>query len=191
MSALLRTVALACALTAACSGRGDDPTHTPDVAAPSADAQRLEGQVRIADRWEKVAPLVLHDGKMDLATRCRILRDEAKGKGEDVPLCYDTNRRPERRVTTITVERDLGLARAMRRLTARSEGVHFLVDRSGAIYQVLDLAYAPRHDGAYPEGEVRIVACNADAERALIDALRALFPEAKVSTHDLSKEAEP
>jgi hypothetical protein len=187
LRAPLCVLALLSLATSGCS-RSQDDVASDDAVAPPA---RLEGQVRIADRWHKVAPLVLHDAKMDLATRCLIARDEAKAKGHEVPLCYDPNRRADRPVTRIAVERDVGLARAMRRLTAAHEGVHFLIEKNGAIYQVLDLAYPARHDGAYLEGAVRVIACDEGAERALIAALQEIFPAATVTTTDMSKAAEP
>jgi len=155
------------------------------------DAQ-LNGQILIADRWIKVAPTVLHDAKMDLATRCLLMRDDAKSKGKEIPVCYDTTRgKVERVITSISVERDKSMAIAMQRLTAVGEGTHFVVDHSGGIYQVLDLAFAPRHGDAYAAGEVRVIACQEAGEKALVAALMTLYPGAKVTTTDAPKGAEP
>jgi len=167
--------ALALLVLVACGP--EQPAGAPEVIGGA----RLEGQVRVADRWTKVAPLVLHDAKMDLATRCLLLRDEAKGKGQDLPLCYDPHKRPERVITSILVEREDGMAPAMQRLTRADEGVHFVIDRTGGIYQVLDLALVARRAGLYPEGEIRIIACEKAGEDALVRALQALHPGATVT----------
>ena len=182
-AAIVALVALNAIPWTACGGH---ETPAPDTtAAPT--GVRLAGQVRRDDKWLKVAPEVLHDGKMDLATRCLLLRDEAKSRGQEAPLCYAPTRKPGRAVTTIAVDRDRDMAHAMMRLTAHDLGVHFVIDKNGAIYQLLDLAYVARHGDAYPEDEVRVVACERKAEAALIEALRTLYPTAQVVT----KEAPP
>jgi hypothetical protein len=182
----LRTAILALALWAGCA---KEQAAAPDAAATP--APRLDGQLRRNDVWIKVAPPILHDAKMDLATRCRLLVDEARGKGQAVPLCYDAVRRPERAVTRIAIERDTSMARAMQRLTARNEGVHFVVDHSGAIYQVLDLAFAARHGGVYPAEEIRVIACDEGGEKALTAALREIYPGVVASVDESERGAEP
>ena len=168
------------------------PAAATDAVSATASEARLEGQILIADRWTKVVPAVLHDAKMDLATRCLLMRDDAKSKGQEIPVCYDTTRgKAARPITTIAVERDMSMAVAMQRLTASGEATHFVIDHTGGIYQVLDLAFAPRHGGAYAAGEVRVIACQEAGERALVAALQALYPDAKVTTSDASKGAEP
>lgn len=176
----LRWLAVASALLtahAACQGGSEAPA-APDAATPAA---RLDGQILFADSWTKVAPPVLHDAKMDLATRCRLLQGEARGHGSEIPLCFSPARRTPQAITTLHVERDEALPRAMQRLTKDNEGAHFVIDRSGGIYQVLDLAHAARRAGAYQEGEIRVVACHAESEKALVAALHALYPAATVT----------
>ncbi len=177
---MARRLYLALGLLLACS---EPPAPAPD-AGPAA---RLNGQVRVADKWVKVAPAVLHDPKMDLETRCLLFRDDAKAQGKDVPVCYD---KAPRVVTTILVERDKAMNQAMMRLTGMAEATHFVIDQHGAIYQVLDLAYAPRHGGGYRPGEVRVIACERKAEDALVAALKGLYPDAKVETIEV-KGSEP
>lgn len=179
MGPALRAAVIAVTLYA-CSGR-EAPAPADATAATSADVH-LDGQVRRDDKWLAVAPVVYHDAKMDLVTRCLLLRDEARTHGREAPLCYAPTRRPERVVTTIAVERDQDMARAMMRLTGQDEGVHFVIDKTGAIYQLLDLAYVARHANDYPEGEVRIIACDPKSEAALVEALRGLYPAAQVVT---------
>lgn len=172
---MARVLVAAFAVLLACS---ETPAPPPDAGPPP----RLSGQVRVADKWVKVAPTVLHDPKMDLETRCLLLRDDAKAQGKDVPVCYD---KAARVVTVIAVERDKNMNQAMMRLTAATEATHFVIDQHGATYQVLDLAYAPRHGGGYRPGEVRVVACERKAEDALVAALKGLYPDAKVEVSEV------
>jgi len=173
MRALLTALALG---LAACGGGKGAPAGG-DAAGSTA---RPVGQVRNADQWVPVSAQVLHDAKMDLAVRCRLMRDEAKAKGSERPLCFDQAAKPERKVTTIALGHAANLTAAMHALTEADEGVHFVVDKSGGIYQVLDLAFVARHGGAYPEGEVRVIGCEEPGTKALIAALQALYPGAAV-----------
>lgn len=179
----------ACRGEAASNGEGDAAAASGDTSAPP--HARRDGRMLVNDAWIEVAPKVLHDAKMDLSSRCKILRDDAKAQGRDAPLCYDPERKPARQVTRIVVERDLGMARAMRRLTAADEGVHFVVEKNGGIYQVLDLTFVVRHGGVYPDDEIRVVACQAEGEAALVAALKELYPSAAVTTIDMTKGDEP
>jgi len=183
---------------AACSGKDGGDAIVSDATTASMSDAVLDGQMLIGDRWVKVVPAVYHDAKMDLATRCLLMRDDAKSKGQQIPLCYDKSDvavrdRPARTITTIAVERDSNMASAMMRLTSKNEATHFVVDHKGGIYQVLDLAFAPRHGDAYATGEVRVVACDEAGEKAIVAALQALYPNAKVTTSDArpTKGTEP
>lgn len=176
--AAVRALVWAALAITACQGRSD-PSPTP--ASAQAPPTRLEGKVRVADRWVDVAPTVLHDAKMDLATRCRLHQSDARGRGTDLPLCFSATRREPAAIDTIRVERDAGMPQVMQRLTRDTEGAHFVIDRSGGTYQILDLAFAARRAGDYPAGEVRVIACNADAERALVGALQRIYPAAQVT----------
>lgn len=172
-------IALALFAGLACQDRSERP------AAPSIDANagvRLEGKVRFADHWIDVPPAILHDAKMDLATRCRLLQSESHGRGVEVPLCFAQARRDAGAITAIRVEREGSLPQAMHRLTRETEGAHFVIDVSGGTYQILDLAFAARRAGAFPANEIRVIACNLDAERALVAALQRLYPAAQVTT---------
>lgn len=172
-------IALALSAAAACQDRSERPA----AATGDADAGvRLEGKVRFADRWFDVAPAILHDAKMDLATRCRLLQSESHGRGVEVPLCFAQARRDAGAITAIRVEREGSLPQAMHRLTQETEGAHFVIDVSGGTYQILDLAFAARRAGAYPANEIRVIACNLDAERALVAALQRLYPAAQLTT---------
>lgn len=185
----MKSLLVAAGLTfAACSGAKVDADATVSDAALASDAV-LDGQMLVGDRWTKVVPAIYHDAKMDLATRCLLMRDDAKSKGQQIPLCYDRSDvpvrdRPARTIATIAVERDTNMASAMMRLTSKNEATHFVVDHKGGIYQVLDLALSPRHGDRYATDEVRVVACDEAGEKALVAALQALYPNAKVTTSD-------
>lgn len=187
ITAVVRT-ALAALLLAACSG--DKKGEADGAGAPSPERPRpTGGLVRVADQWVDVAAKVLHDPKMDLVTRCRLARDEAKARGLEAPLCFDeaAGAKGARTITRIAVELDQNMARAMRRLTAKNEAAHFVVEKTGGIYQVLDLAYAPRHGESYAHQEVRVIACHEDSRKELVEALVALYPDAKVETTDMTQ----
>ncbi len=172
------------ALALAAPACGDKAPPAAD-AAPVAKPARMEGQVRFADAWLEVAPLVLHDAKMDLRTRCRVAQDEAKETSRPVPpLCFGPDARPREAITTIRVERWPSMPAAIRSLTATAEGTHFLVERTGSFHQTLDLAYPVRREGQLQPGEVRVLAADPSHGKALVDALVTLFPAARVETVD-------
>ncbi|MBL8787032.1 MAG: hypothetical protein JNJ59_19155 [Deltaproteobacteria bacterium] len=167
-------------LLAACGG---SKGAAPDASAPDATVAgpRMEGEVRRSDRWVKVAPLILHDAKQDLATRCLLLRDKGREEGKVMPVCYERSRGGQA-VTRILVIREKSLPVAMARLTEASDAVHFTIDKNGAIYQILDLDFAPRRDAAYRPDEIGVVSCDASGEAALLAALQVIYPDAKVET---------
>lgn len=168
-------------LLSACGGAKENASADASAPEVKVAVPRLEGEVRQSDRWVKVLPLILHDAKMDLATRCLLLRDKRREEGKEAPVCYERSRGGQA-VTRIHVIRDKSLPVAMARLTEASEAVHFTVDKSGAIYQILDLDFAPRRESAYRPDEVGVVSCDAAGEAALLAALQVLYPEAKVET---------
>lgn len=167
--------------SAACGG--SKGAAEPDAGASDASTAeaRMDGEVRRADQWVKVGPLVLHDAKMDLATRCLLLRDKGREAGKETPVCYERSREGKA-VTRIQVIREKSLPVAMARLTDANDAVHFAIDKNGAIYQVLDLAFAPRREAAYRRDEVGVVSCDDKGLAALLDALRVLYPGATVET---------
>jgi hypothetical protein len=164
------------------------PQETADtMVTDTAPPPRMEGKLRVSDQWVEVAPLVLHDGKMDLFVRCRIVQDDAKKAGQEVPLCYDPNKRGTDQIDTIRVEHWLNLPIAMRYLQVEAEGTHFLVERSGSTYQMLDLVYPARRAGAFARGEVRVVAADKAKGKTITDALKALYPRARVEEVDMTQ----
>jgi len=167
--------------TAACGGTKPPPEKNPD-ASPKL---RLDGRVRMNDTWLEVAPLVSHDAKMDLRTRCRVAQDEAKEQSLPVPpLCFEDKARTTAQLDTIRVERWPSLPAAIRTLTATAEGAHFLVERTGSFHQTLDLAFPVRRANEIRPTEVRVLAADPTHGKALVDALTTLFPNARIETVD-------
>lgn len=147
-------------------------------------ADKLRGRVRFGGRQWPVALLVGHDAKADLFTHCRKLVDSAKeaaaGQGganvvKVPPLCYAAE--PRQTVATIRVEFDAkGTGgRAIGMLRDNDEGAHFYIEPTGSVFQVLNLAYAPRREGQYRAGEVRVLSANAEVHKQLVSSLTALL----------------
>lgn len=182
---------IALVMVSMASGCGERAPAGPEVA--SADAAkaparpaRADGLVLVDDRQEPVAPFVMHDPHLDLFVRCQMKRDGAKKEGRTVPLCFDATRRQTDGLKVLRVERAPGdLGAVLRRLAASDEGAHFVVERTGTLHQVLDLAYTARRDGALRPDEVRVVTCHESAWQKLADALKALFPGLRVEVTDL------
>ncbi|PIE17196.1 MAG: hypothetical protein CSA66_06485 [Proteobacteria bacterium] len=175
------SLALLWALIAAGCGESTPQGSSP-AAAPAAAPARLDGLVRLSDAWLKVGPHVGHEPRMDLSPQCRAKRDVANKAGEaEVPLCFDETPRARGAIDRVRVEihRSTSPA-ALRRLAAADEGAHFIVERNGSTYQLLDLAYAVRRDGGYREGEIRVLSATPDAADALVGELARLFPGAAV-----------
>lgn len=170
----------------ACGPR-EEPSVGPGAAETTTPPVRKEGKLRVNDQWVEVAPLVLHDGKMDLFVRCRLVQEDAKKLGHEVPpLCYDANKRVTDEIAVIRVERWLNLPIAMRYLQVEAEGTHFLVERSGSTFQMLDLVYPVRRNGEFARGEVRVVAADDKKGAAITGALRVLYPKARVEEVDMT-----
>lgn len=149
--------------------------------------QRMEGKLRVKDSWIEVAPLVLHDAKMDLFVRCKIVQEDAKKLGREVPpLCYEPAPRELTAITTIRIERWLNLPIAMRQMQMTAEATHFLVERTGSAYQMLDLVYAVRRDGQVRKDELRIIATDEKGGAAIVGALKLILPNAKVVEADMT-----
>ena len=178
---------LAVATSAGCGSCGEPappapapPGPTQAKAAPA--GPRLEGNIIIGDVRQRVLPFIGRSADLDLFVQCRQqFEDKAKAGGGPVHLCYDaTPRTNEYRVARIEhVEGQKG-GRSMRALAAAYEGMHFLVERSGSLYQTLDLAYAARRDGKYRRDEIRIVSGNRAAHERLREALLGIFPGLRV-----------
>ncbi len=175
------SIALIIATTTACGGQKPSPDASPETS----PKVRLDGRVRMNDIWLEVAPLVSHDAKMDLRTRCRVAQDEAKEQSLPVPpLCFEDKVRTAEQIDTIRVERWPSLPAAIRTLTATAEGAHFLVERTGSFHQTLDLAFPARRAGEMRPTEVRVLAADPTHGKALVEALASLFPKARVETVD-------
>ncbi len=190
---------MALGLMTGCKQRGPDPdagaatkgravkTVAPSYGVPTRGPSSLPGQIRMSDKQWPSAAFVGHDARMDLQTVCRKAIDLAKKKAEKEPglpippLCFDA--KPHNRVRQIRVEFEAG-ARAgnmIGTLRTRSEAAHFMVERSGSVYQLLDLAYSPRRAGAYQAGEVRVLSARATTHKKLVGALTKLLGKVPVT----------
>jgi hypothetical protein len=102
--------------------------------------------------------------------------DKAKEEGKkDVVLCYDPKPGKPATLRIETYDRK-GLQVARRQLPAKNEAVHFVIEASGSIYQILDLAYSPRRDGKIRPGEIRILSGHGKVQGRLIKALKTMVP---------------
>jgi hypothetical protein len=174
---------LALATLAACTKTDPaaDVATGPTAPTPTAPVGPQNGAVRFDDAWLKVGPFIAHQAQMDLATACLNQREDALAKGAtDVVLCYDRLKRDRGVIRTIRVETGFTAMRdAIKRLRDRNESAHFVIERSGSLYQILDIVYPARRDEAYRADEIRVLATGADAQKhvaALLEGLRQHFP---------------
>jgi hypothetical protein len=186
MHLLTRAIALSAALLALHCGRDDGAAPT----APAADAAPApgptRGAVRFDDAWLPVTPLVAHQGRMDLATQCLVRRDDAAAAGQgEIPLCYERAKRDRAALRTLRVEVGrASLREVVAALRGADESAHFLVERSGSIYQVLDLVHGVRRDEVYRTEEIRVAAAGPDARKHvedLVAELQRLFPGLEIN----------
>ncbi len=160
------------------ANEGADARPEPDAADRRPDDR---GEVHYHDTRLPVGPFVAHEARMDLHVACRLKRDAARAaKQPEPPLCYGEV--TDRVVATVRVEHRPGLSMPafMRTLSARDEGAHFAIEPSGSLYQLMDLRFAPRREGAIRPGEVRILSGNAAVHDRLVEALRRHFPGVEV-----------
>jgi hypothetical protein len=189
MHLLTRATALSAAFFALHCGRDEGPaagTPSPDATGVARPSDPMKGAVRFDDAWLPVAPFVAHQGRMDLATQCLVRRDDAIAAGQgEIPLCYERAKRERAAIKTLRVE--LGrpsLREVVAALRGSDESAHFLVERSGSIYQVLDLVHGVRRDEVYRTDEIRIASAGPNAREnaaGLVSDLERLFPGLKTN----------
>jgi len=161
-------------------GREAEPAETPRAKAP---APRLDGEIHVSDQRKRVGPFIMHEPGLDLRVQCLSRRDDLAKDGKDVPLCFnETKRAVDTALTTIRVEHHEGMriGAALHLLRPDDEAVHFVVDAGGSPYQLLDLAFSARRAGAYQASELRILSGHAEGHRALLEALKTLYPKLAV-----------
>ncbi|MEZ4265289.1 MAG: hypothetical protein R3F39_02835 [Myxococcota bacterium] len=143
------------------------------AAAPSPAVYRA-GRVHFGGRQLAVVPFIAHPPDMDLRVQCMTNRDRARKQGQsETQLCFGET--PRSAVRTLRIEESPGLGgpEAIRRLAAANDSAHFVVEPSGSIYQLLDLAYAPRREGTIQTSEIRVISGDPAAQAVLRDALTA------------------
>ena len=146
------------------------------------------GRVRVADKSYPVRHIVSHEPKMDLFVQCRARKDATKKAGAELPLCYEnTKRTPTHLRVERSTRRTLKLAR--RNVSEKNEAMHFVIEPSGSIYQVLDLAYGPRRAGQVRKGEIRVLSGHEDRHKTLYENLKRHFPELTIEVVDVKAPA--
>ena len=176
-------------------------SSTSDVApsgpgVPVAADAKLAGRVRMGNKQWPVRVFIGHDAKMDLRVHCLSARDAAKkeageGSGSSKPpLCFDPNM--VKKLDRIRVEFAKGATggQMMRTLRARNEAAHFMVERTGSLYQVLDMGLSPRRADAIQRGELRIVSASKSGQARLVESLGELLGKIPVVEANLTL-AEP
>ena len=169
-----------------------------DAPAPAAEAAHkkrarpphLEGEVFDGGKRQRVLPFIAHSPDMDLAAQCRFQTEEARKRAEAgepgvvvPPLCFD----PEARAgfTVLRVEHRAGMTTpaGLAILREAGESAHFLVEATGSLHQILDLAHAPRRAGQLQSAEVRVLSGQEKGRDTLIATLQALYPKLSVEHH--------
>jgi hypothetical protein len=150
------------------------PAEAVVTEAPTAASEGIRaGEIHDGGLRHRVVPFVLHPHEMDLRVSCLVQRDQARKAGAPVrPLCFDEDRRPTP-PKGIRVEYRMGMkaSEAMAALSAAGEAAHFLVEATGTIYQVLDLAHGVRRGGEIEADEIRVMSGNTGGSDTLIASL--------------------
>ena len=154
-----------------------------EEAKDTAEAPRvhLEGELHFSGQRLRVEPFVMRTPEMDLFVACRLAKEAREQAGEaPIALCYEPNKRAS--FSEVLVEEIPGSTAGvqMRILSSRNEGAHFLVEKTGTIYQILDMAYGPRREGQVRGEEVRVLSGSAEGTENLLKLLREHFSGFKV-----------
>ena len=115
-------------------------------------------------------------------------RGEKNGEKNAV-LCYDKKKRSKASVLRIETYDVKGFEKARDAMAKKSEGAHFLIRQSGSIYQVLDLAYTTRRDGALRPDEIRVLSAFPEKEELLYQELKHYMPALTLDRHRVTPEA--
>lgn len=180
--ALCALVAVAVAGLFACSDKGV-PAGGDALAPKAAESVKKAGPrsrsfIRNADVNLPADVMIGHDARNDLFVGCLQLRDaaaKADAGGPPAALCYDPTPRSALKSVRVEYHAEQSFADAIAVLRKGPEAAHFIVERTGSIYQVLDLAYAPRRAGAYQAGEIRILSGSTEGHERLVAALKTQF----------------
>ena len=153
---------------------------------PTAGDAKLAGRVRMGNKQWPVRTFIGHDAKMDLRIHCLTARDAAQKSAEgdaNAPkpeLCFDP--KMVAKISRVRVETAKGATggQLIRTLRSRNEAAHFMVERSGSLYQLLDMGLSPRRAGKIQRGEVRIVSANTSGQARLVASLVELLGKVPV-----------
>ena len=109
--------------------------------------------------------------------------DEAKKAGKtDVKLCFDATRRASAKTLRLEAYGRKDFEEARKKMVAEGDAAHFLILPSASIYQILNMAYAPRRQGTIRPDEIRILSADRDKEKVLLEAIKAHMPHLTVET---------
>jgi hypothetical protein len=176
-----------------CSPESAPGAETAPPSAETVDRALLVGELHDGGRRHRVLPLILHPATMDFRVGCLVERDRAQKSGAPArPLCFDEDRRPKP-PTKLRIEYRLGMeaSESMRRLMAVGEAAHFVVEATGTLYQVLDLAHGARRDGAFQQGEVRVLSGNTGGSDTLVEILKSHYGTLEIEQIDLTVNPSP
>ena len=159
-----------CTPNSSTSQKAEDVSLSTQASEPTEPAR---GSLRFGDAMHPISVFVAHDPMFDLKVQCRRYRDQQIKAGvADALLCYDE--KPRKAFSRIRVEHHpkQTMALAMQRLRSGAEAAHLVVERTGSLYQLLDLGFAPWRDGSYRGDEIRVLSGNEQGHQALLAALR-------------------
>ena len=74
---------------------------------------------------------------------------------------------------------------------AVGEAAHFVVEATGTLYQVLDLAHGALRGGALQQDEVRIMSGNSGGSHTLVEILKSHYGTLEIEQIDLSPISNP
>lgn len=179
-------LALAAWSLVGCPSGGDDGAGAGDKAtagAAKSTAPYRAGRIRLDDKTIPVDPNVHHVAEMDLYIACkRVVADAAESDAADQPpLCYGADKRatPPKSLR-IEHRESMPSGDGITYLRELNESAHFIVDKSGAIYQSLDLVWPVRRAGAIRADELRVLSGSATGHQALFAALAEMYPDLRV-----------
>lgn len=182
---LFWTVALA--LSLGCSPTPQTNEEPAEAERKSDESSRVIGELHDGGQRHRVKPLILHPAHMDFRVGCLVDRDQARKRGDTPrPLCFDEDRRPSP-PKKLRIEYRLGMqvSESMKRLAGGGEAAHFVIEATGTLYQVLDLAHAALRDGELRLDEVRILSGNTGGTDVLVEILQAHYGTLEIERVDV------
>ena len=176
-----------------CSPEPLPDQETTSLLSERAQRAKMVGELHDGGRRHRVLPLILHLPTMDFRVGCLVERDRAQHQGDSPrPLCFDEDRRAAP-PTRVRIEYRLGMevSESMNRLMSAGEAAHFVVEATGTLYQVLDLAHSARRGGELRPKEVRVLSGNSGGTDELVKILEAHYANLEVERIDVPAPTSP